>query len=109
MAQDIISQKIKSAIDLASMTYQSISSKANIDLDSIEAHVQELSREISSLDLAAQDNVKGDLKTLDTVLEKLGSPLGHLQNELSRKMSELNAHKRAFNAYARVVNNNATT
>ena len=107
MKKDIVSQKIKSAIDLASETYQSLLSKDNLDLDSIEAHVQQLSLEISSLDLASQDDVKGELKNLDSMLEKIGSSIGSLQNELSRKMSELNAHKRAFNAYARVVNNNA--
>ena len=107
MTKDIVSQKIKSAIDLASETYQSLLSKDNLDLDSIEAHVQQLSLEISSLDLATQNDVKGDLKALDSMLEMIGSSIGSLQNELSRKMSELNAHKRAFNAYARVVNNNA--
>ena len=107
MVKECVSWKIQSTIHLASETYQSLLSKNSFDLDPIEAHVQQLSLEISALDIAAQEDVKGELKTLDSILEKIGSSIGNLQNELAHKLSELNVHKRTFNAYAHVVNNNA--
>ena|ERR1700722_437860 len=77
-----------------------------VKLEDLEKTVIHLSHEVQALDLASDQTLKIELNTLQSALLKLSSVLEKQQENLSRRVKEINLHQRALHAYARVANNN---
>ncbi len=77
-----------------------------VQLEDLEETVFHLREEIQTLDLAADQTLKKELNTLQTVLLKLSSLLQEQQENIERQVQEIYVHQRALRAYARVANNN---
>lgn len=102
-----IKDTVKTAIKKLESLCESYEQNPLIKLEDLEKTVTHLSHEVQSLDLAADQILKTELNTLQSVLAKLSSVLREQQEALDQRVQELHLHQRALHAYARVANNNA--
>lgn len=106
MASQELTQKVKETIDQVADACKCIEDGQTVEIDHIEDRVNELSREFTSLNLASEEQVKGDLMALNTMLESLWRCMGSLQEKLMSQMDEITVHQQALQAYSRVANSN---
>lgn len=106
MASQELTEKVKQTIDHVATICKHVEEGQTVEITDIESRVDELSREFNSLNLASEDQVKGDLIALSTMLETLWRCMGSLQEKLMSQMDEITVHQHALQAYSRVANSN---
>lgn len=106
MASHELTSKVKATIDQVASLCKNLEEGKTIGIEDLEGRVDELSREFTTLDLASDDGVKGDLVALNSMLESLWSCMRSLQEKLMSQMDDITVHQQALQAYSRVANSN---
>ncbi|MBA3813287.1 MAG: hypothetical protein H0X26_02150 [Alphaproteobacteria bacterium] len=81
----------------------------HVKLEDLEEAVFHLSHEVQSIDLASDQNLKGELSTLERALANLSLALKKQQESIEHHVKAIHLQQRALYAYARVANNNFGT
>lgn len=106
MASPELTEKVKETINHIATICKSVEEGHTVEIDDIEDRVNELSHEFNSLNLASEEQVKGDLVALSSMLGTLWRCMGSLQEKLMSQMDEITVHQQALQAYSRVANSN---
>lgn len=77
-----------------------------VKLEDLDKTVGHLSQKVQTINLAADQNLKTELNTLQSSILKLFSVLKEQQKNLEKQAQGLSVHQRALQAYASVANNN---
>ena len=101
-----ISEEIQETISKIADMCVRVEKGESIDIESIESQVDALTRDVTTLDLAADREIKSNLMTLNVMLEKLWEGLKGVHERLVEQMDEINIHQQALHAYSRVANHN---
>jgi hypothetical protein len=102
----IAKETVKKTILKLELLCESYEEDPSIKLEDLEETVVHLSHEIQTLDIAADQNLKKELNTLQSALVKLSSVLKKQQKNIEQRAQEIYLHQRALYAYAHVANNN---
>jgi len=106
MTNQKISKEIQATISKIADMCVCVEKGQAVDIDAIECQVDALTRDVTTLDLAADTEIKTGLMTLNAMLEKLWEGLKGVHERLVEQMDEINIHQQALHAYARVANHN---
>lgn len=85
---------------------ESYDTPPHVKLEDLEEAVFHLSHEVQNIDLASDQNLKGELSILERALANLSSILKKQQESIEHHVKEIHLQQRALHAYARVANNN---
>ena len=88
---------------------QSYDDPDHVKLEDLEEAVFHLSHEVQNMDLASDQNLKGELSVLERALANLSSVLKKQQESIEHHVKAIHLQQRALYAYARVANNNFGT
>jgi hypothetical protein len=101
-----VKETVKSTISKLESLCAFYENSSLFEFDDLDETVVHLSQEVQSINLAADNNLKTDLNTLQGSLLKLFSVIKEQQKALEKQAQDIHVHQRALQAYASVANNN---